>query len=471
MSDSSPWKPCDIRGVFPTLVSEDLFRRVGGAIGSELSEGQPVVVGGDFRLSTPALKAALIGGLTSTGIHVLDAGQVPTPLVYFQGAETQAQGVFMVTASHNPAPHNGLKWMLGDLPPTPGDIDRIRSAAVSGDFRRGEGSIETIDPVPAYLKFIARRWQNLPSSRFGPIVLDAGNGAWSRLAPEVFRNLGFAVHCLYCEPDGRFPNRPADCARTVNLSELRAAVIQHRAALGIAWDGDGDRVAFVDENGVHATTDEISILLARAALLNAAPGEPVACDIKLSDAVRREVLQAGGRPLPERSGHAFMRRRVLSEKALLGLDACGHYFFREADSRDDGLYSALYLLELLGGVHTLAELRRSVEQLFSTPELRLPASLMNFNAVLKQLRLEFPGAEESSVDGARLVLDEGIILARESSTEAVVSLRIEGFSSAGYSRLVDVCLRSLGESGPLLRNQIEEAAQDFHATFPAASRE
>jgi len=454
---ASPWKPCDIRGVFPCAVSEKLFRHVGAALGSEIEEGGRVVVGGDFRLSTPPLKSALIEGLTASGLHVLDCGQAPTPLVYFKGQETHAQAVFVVTASHNPPDQNGLKWMIGALPPEPADIDRLRAAVQAGAARNGHGSVEIVDPLACYETWMLSRWTGLisPSRK---IVLDAGNGAWSRLGPAIFRQLGFEAECLFCETDGRFPNRSPDCARSGNLSALRAAVVERKAALGIAWDGDGDRVAFVDEGGTHATTDEISILLARAVLKNGVAGEPVVCDIKLSDAVRREILRAGGRPMLERSGHAFMRRRLLSERAVLGLDACGHYFFREAGSRDDGLYSALFLLKLLEG-RSLADLRRSVGPLFSTPELRLPAALLSHDAVLRRLRAAFPGAEESNIDGARLVVDDGIVLARESSTEAVVSLRIEGLSSAGYGRLVRHCLDSLAEARALLRHQIDEAGQ------------
>jgi phosphomannomutase / phosphoglucomutase len=306
------WKPCDLRGVYPDALSEDLLRRVGAALGCEMAPGEMVVVAGDFRTSTPSLKHALIEGLLDGGLHVLDCGQVPTPLAYFQAAECQASGVCMVTASHNPASYNGLKWMVHGLPPLPADVARVRAAADSNARPGLRGSVEAVDPIPAYRRWILSRWRALVDGCTRPIVVDAGNGAWARLGPDLLRDLGFQVVCLFCEPDGTFPNRPADCARTANLGALQRAVVEHGAPLGIAWDGDGDRVAFVDENGIHASTDEISILLAREVLTGAVPGEPVVCDIKLSEAVRREVLRLGGRPLIERSGHAFMRHRLLT---------------------------------------------------------------------------------------------------------------------------------------------------------------
>lgn len=454
----SPWKSCDLRGTYPSVVSEDLYSRVARTLGAELREGNTVVVGGDFRLSTPALKSSLIRGLIETGLHVVDVGQVPTPVVYFHANRTNADAVFIVTASHNPAQHNGLKWMIGDLPPDPEDMARIQKAANSRSFRQGTGSMELIDPTPEYLDWIESRWDRLTTTlRPMKIVVDAGSGAWASLAPAVFARLGIAVIELHGPPDGRFPHRASDCARTANLAALRRAVVQHEAELGIAWDGDGDRVAFVDASGTHVSTDEISILFAREVLGKSDPGENVVCDIKLADGVRREVLHSGGIPLLERSGHTFMRSRLLMNRAVLGLDACGHYFFREAGSRDDGLYSAFFLLGMLGE-QTLAKLRHEVPPIHSTPELRVENSVAPFGPVCDLLRAAFPRAEESNVDGVRLMLEEGVVLVRESSTEAVISLRIEGFTRDGYERLTELCFRLLPEAESVMRRQVAEAA-------------
>jgi phosphomannomutase len=440
--------------VYPDALSEDLLRRVGTALGCEMQPDESVVVAGDFRPSTPALKSALIDGLVEAGLRVLDCGQVPIPLAYFEAAEKRAAGVCVVTASHNPAAYNGLKWMVNGRPPLPPDMDRVRANAEKGLTRRLCGSVAEIDPTPGYRRWMESRWQGLDGGSFGPIVLDAGNGAWSRLGPEILSGLGFRVTGLFCEFDGRFPNRPADCARTANLAALRTEVRGGRARLGIAWDGDGDRVAFVDEDGVHASTDEISILLAREILRGAAASEPVVYDIKLSEAVRREILRWGGEPLMERSGHAFMRHRLLSSAAVLGLDACGHYFFREAGLRDDGLYSALFLIGMLGHGESLARLRQSAGPLFGPPELRIPETVLDYRTALGRLRREFGETDEMVFDGARLVLGNGILLVRESSTEPVVSLRMEAFSERGLAELVARCLAALGEARELLLSQI-----------------
>jgi phosphomannomutase len=307
------------------------------------------------------------------------------------------------------------------------------------------------------------RWQGLNARDLPFLILDAGNGAWSDLAPRIFRQLGFEYQCLGCVPDGRFPTRPPDCARTANLEKLRAAVGGNTGSLGIAWDGDGDRVAFVDEDGEHVATDEIAILLARELLspadrqLTVFPN--VVIDIKFSDVVRRSVQELGGRALLERSGHSFMRTRLMEEDALLGLDACGHYFFRELSHGDDGLFSALFLLNILqkNGC-SLSSLRRSLPRVFASPELRVPMQALSYGIIASRLKNAFPSAELSTVDGTRLTSPAGVILARESSTEPAVSLRVEGFTASVYPELLAALLRQLPEVRDLLASQLESAA-------------
>ena len=463
---TDPWKPCDLRGIYPHEISPELFQDIGGAIGTVVSAGARVVVGGDFRLSTPELKEALIQGLLPTGVTVSDMGQAATPVAYFTAGKLGADAVLIVTASHNPPAHNGLKLMIGGMATTPGQLLQIRAVTAKREFRKGHGRYECVNLQPLYQEMLLKRWGHLAGRRFARVVLDAGNGAMSEIAPQIFSELGYQIECISCVTDGRFPDRSSDCSRPSNLARLRSAVVQQPNSLGIAWDGDGDRVAFVDEAGRHVSTDEISILLAREVLRerNARgtdqQGNKIVVDIKFSDLVQREIGANGGTPLLERSGHAFMRGRMNSEGALLGLDACGHYFFRELEGGDDGLFSALFFVDLLKKNRMpLTELRRTIPPVFGTPELRIPVDRIGYAAALGRLRAAFPRARTMEVDGLRLMMDDGVVLIRESGTEPMLSLRIEGFDQPSFERLVEQCLASLPEAEQTLRRQINESEQ------------
>ncbi len=459
--ESDPWKPCDLRGVFPDAVSTELFRAIGGAIGTMLPPSSRVVVAGDFRLSTPALKRALAEGLLATGVDVLDAGQGPTPLAYFAASRVNADAVLIVTASHNPASHNGLKLMLGSSPTTPEQLAGIRALSMTRAFRSGSGRREEINLLPDYEQTILQRWNRLHANGPGRVVLDAGNGAWSKIAPEIFRRLGFDVTCLSCVIDGRFPDRSPDCSRASNLTRLSGAVAERPNSIGIAWDGDGDRVAFVDEDGIFVSPDEIAILLAHAALeeqdkTNSA-NRGIVVDIKSSDIVRRAIEQHRGIALLERTGHAFMRGRMVAEQALMGLDACGHYFFQELDGGDDGLFAALFILDLLQrkGL-SLAQLRRGLPQIFAMPELRIPTQLLSFNSAVDALTAAYPEAGILKIDGLRFALKDGVVLVRESGTEAVLSLRIEGFDARSHERILAQCMLSLPEVAAQVHRELQD---------------
>ena len=454
------WKPCDLRGSYPDAVSPGLFRDIGGAVGTLLAPSSRVVVAGDFRLSTPELKRAIAVGLVEAGAHVLDVGLVATPVAYFAAQRISAGAALIVTASHNPPSQNGLKLMLGSVPITPRQLSKIRALTEARAFRSGLGAIKSVDPRPAYTRTMQRRWARLRGAEPSRVVLDPGNGAWSETAPGIFRNLGFDVICISCAADGRFPDRPPDCSRASNLVRLCDAVRAMPGSIGIAWDGDGDRAAFVDEDGGYVTPDEIALLFARTVLKSEAPraSRKIVIDLKCSEAVQRAVLEYGGIPLLERTGHAFMRGRMVAEKALLGLDACGHYFFGELHGGDDGLFAALFLLDLVRqSGRQLRALRRDLPRIFSAPEIRIPAGVVSYARASEALASAFPEARTIEIDGLRLVMGDGVVLVRESGTEQVLSLRIEGFSSAGYARILDRCVQSLPEAAPQLHREALQA--------------
>ncbi len=461
------WKPCDLRGAYPDAVSPQLFRDIGSAVGTLLEPHARVVVGGDFRRSTPDLKRALIEGLARSGAHVLDAGQLSTPVAYFAAREANADAMLMVTASHNPPTHNGLKLMLQSMPMAPEKLLEIRALTESRDFRAGTGStgnteslVESIDPRPGYMHAMLERWRHFRACPPARVVLDAGNGAWSDMAPAIFHALGFSVDRISCVADGNFPDRSPDCANASNLAHLRRVVRAQGDTIGIAWDGDGDRVAFVDEEGNFVSADEIAILLAQAVLADRGchADSRIVVDIKHSDAVRRAILEHGGTPLLERTGHAFMRSRVVAENALLGLDACGHYFFAELNGGDDGLFAALFVLDLVRKRgEPLQKLRRSLPRIYSTPEIRIPANLLPYAMACEALAGLMPDAAVARIDGMRFETGDGIVLVRESGTEPVLSLRIEGFTSEGYDRMIAQCAHALPEIAPQLGQVTVEA--------------
>jgi len=449
----NPWKACDIRGLFPEEISPELFRLIGHGVASGMPAGAKILIAGDFRASTPVLKNALMEGLIGSGSHVLDAGQIPTPIAYFGHQHFGTDAVVIVTASHNPPAYNGLKLMVGDLPPGPDDFAQLRRRVGKGAFRSAQGSREELDPVPAYRQWITARWRNLAQAGRPAVVLDAGNGAWSDLGPRIFEELGIPFHRLYCDVEGTYPNRSPDCARPAALQALKSEVVKTHSQLGIAWDGDGDRVAFMDETGSFVTSDEVSALLIRRLLANHA-GARVVFDIKLSSLVRRTVLACGGVPLMERSGHAFIKRKMIEEKCLFGCEASGHYFYQELRGGDDGLFSALLMTDLVAGAGSLHELRRSLAPGFVTPDLRLPATVLPYDEFVRRLRQLFHSARETTIDGLRIETPEGSLLVRESVTEPVVTLRLEGSSAEALGKLIAACHAAFPEVSSEIARQI-----------------
>ena len=445
----SGWKACDIRGPYPAEVSAPMFEAIGMAMAARLAGRGAAVVAGDLRPTTPELKSALIAGLARGGAVVLDIGLVPTPVAYFAERHLGAAAALVVTASHNPPGHNGLKFSFGQAPLSPEDLAELRSESESGPCARPGGKVAACDPLPAYREWILGRWAGGPRTR---VVLDAGNGGWSVEGPRIFEALGFEAHRLFCEPDGTYPNRPPDSARPANLRALGDAVRTVGAAAGIAWDGDGDRVSFADETGSVLGADETAMLLIRALI---APGDRAIYDLKLSDAVRRAIAAAGGEPLIERSGHSFIKSRMLATGARLGCEVSGHYFYGELGGGDDGLFTALLMSRLIAEGGPLSTMRAALPRIFATPDLRLAATI-EWTDLKRRFRNIFPEARALALDGLRLETADGFVLARPSVTEPMVTIRIEGFDAARYERLLETCLAAIPEMAGQARAQIRQ---------------
>ena len=439
----SIFKACDIRGVYGRDLTDGIVYEIGRALGTLLGS-KVVIVGGDVRISTPALKSALTSGLIESGAQVIDIGIVPTPAFYFAKHHLNADAGAMVTASHNPPEFNGLKLVLGPLPITEEELDAIRQIAESGRFVRGSGDLRRTDVAPSYISFIQSIAPRAVDAQSFKITVDCGNGCYSELAPAVFRSFGYHTEELFCTPDGTFPNRSPNCAAAHSLAALRRKTRGTPTHLGVALDGDGDRVAFVDDRGQFLFSDKAIIILARHILADN-PNEKIIYDLKCSSAVPEAVIEAGGIPITERSGHAFIKARMIAENAVFGGELSGHYFYRELHGGDDGLYSALVMASILAATGVrLSDLADSIPEYATTPDIRVPFD-GDRRKVIERIASGFPANDVSKLDGVKVSFPGGWGLARLSVTEPVITLRFEAETRDRLREVMDAFLEPVPE--------------------------
>lgn len=421
---------CDIRGVYGAELDARTALALGRAVGSRF-KNQLVAVGGDLRPSTPALLESLIQGLLYSGANVVSLGLVPTPVFYFGKDQCQAQAGIMVTASHNPPQYNGFKVILGDLPVVPEDLQALAGEMKAERFSSGQGTYcqQTVDD--AYVASLVAAFPGLTKWR---IVVDAGNGSFWQLAPRVLSELGQDVVPLFCAPNGRFPNRNPNPSEAEHLGALRAHIRSQKAELGVAYDGDGDRVVFVDEAAQVLPADRILVLFIRS-LLSQHPGARVVYDLKSSSVVADEIAAAGGSAIMERSGHAFIKRRLMTEGALLGGEVSGHYFFGSLN-RDDALYATLLLLQVLDELHlSLAQAMATIPAYPITPDIRLPCAPEQAQKIVDQVAQAFTAYPQDRLDGVRVLFPTGWVLVRVSVTEPLITLRFEARTESDLAAL------------------------------------
>jgi phosphomannomutase/phosphoglucomutase len=429
MSKLSPtiFREYDIRGVVDRDLTEEAVHLVGKALGTRIREagGRKAAVGRDARLSGPMFAAAMISALRSTGVDVLDLGIVPTPLTYFAAHTAGVDGICMVTGSHNPPEYNGLKVGLGSATYHGEGIQALRRLAESGKFAEGEGSLAPYDVVTPYRAFVQ---QNLALGRRRlKVVVDAGNGTGGVVAVPLFEALGFEVVPLFVEMDGRFPNHHPDPTVEANLEHLKAKVKETGADVGIAYDGDADRVGAVDEKGNVLWGDQIMILFARAVLAEE-PGAAIVGEVKCSMSLYDDIARHGGRAIMWKAGHSLIKAKMKEEKALLAGEMSGHIFFAHRwFGFDDGIYSSARLLELLTRTSApLSALLADVPRTESTPELRVDCPEDKKFEVVRRAQEWFKARYEAvTVDGVRVVFPDGWGLVRASNTQPLLVLRFE----------------------------------------------
>lgn len=436
----SIYKDCDIRGVYGTELNRETAYKIGRAIGSMMT-GKKLAVGGDVRISTPEIKHHLMNGLAESGAVLVDLGILPTPAFYFALRHLALEGGVMVTASHNPAQYNGFKLMLGQTP--------VRAEVIREIQRRVQGelftTVDTLPPVreenvlPEYERQLCA---GFPAGNLR-VVIDSGNGSMSETAPQVFRRLGYPVVPLFCSFDGSFPNRDPNPAVYKNLTALCLTVIENHADLGMAFDGDGDRVVFVDNKGRVISSERSLVLLIRACLIHQSGS--VVYDQKSSTIVKKAILEMHGQPIMERSGHTFIKTRFLEEQSLLAGEVSGHFFFREL-GYDDGLYAALTVARLIAGQGLpLANLVDQIPTPLITPDIRIPCIYEHQDEWLdrvRQLGRQYPLNE---MDGVRVEFPDGWLLVRKSVTEAAVTVRIEADDEEAMQKITGQLLAQLPE--------------------------
>ena len=445
----SIFKAYDIRGVVPSTVTDEVAEGLGRAFGmAALAEGErSVAVGRDGRLSGPSLAAALMRGLRAVGVEVIDIGLVTTPMLYF-AANTLCTSGIQVTGSHNPKDHNGFKMVLAGRAIHGEEIQRLRAAmqAESWTLAATPGALRQADVLPAYT---ARIVSDIKLTRPLKIVVDSGNGVAGASAPAIFRALGCEVLELFSEVDGNFPNHHPDPSKPENLRDLMAALKDSDAELGLAFDGDGDRLGIVTKDGQNIFPDRQMMLFARD-VLSRVPGGVIVYDVKCSQALAPAIEAAGGQPLMFKTGHSLIKAKMKEVNSPLGGEMSGHIFFKERwFGFDDGTYAGARLLEIVSRSQDIAQLLNDLPTSFSTPELnvacaegephRVVSSLIeqagsNANGQDGETRFPAP-AKVSTIDGLRVDWPDGFGLIRGSNTTPVLVLRFEGTTPAALQRI------------------------------------
>jgi len=415
----SIYKECDIRGIYGKDLDDKTAYLIGRAVGTRLTD-QSIVVGGDARTSTPALTRQLIEGLCESGAHVIDLGLIPTPLMYFAKNFLKTEGGIMVTASHNPSEYNGFKVMFGEWPVQPQELKDLERSITKKDFITKPGTLKTHSIEKNYADYVLP--QVTPRKKL-KIVVDACNGASSLLAPQLFRDAGHDVVELFCSFDGNFPNRNPNPAVYDNLAILREYVVKEGADLGVAFDGDGDRVVFVDDQGRFCESERSFVILIREYLKNTTSS--VVYDGKSSSVVKNCITRMGSKPIMERSGHAFIKRTFLENSSVLAGEVSGHFFFHELEF-DDGLYAALKMAAILSKQEmSMAGIMDGIEKTTITPDVRIKMDEESILALMENLSNWEKKYPVSRLDGIRIEFPSGWILVRRSVTEPCITIRLE----------------------------------------------
>lgn len=436
---STIFRAYDIRGIAEKTLTEEIIFDIGRAIASEVKDKNinTIVVGRDGRLSSPAFTESLTKGITSTGVNVLDLGLVPSPLVYFVTQHTEGKSGVVVTASHNPAEYNGLKTIIDGETLAGERIQQIKQRIDDKNYLTGStGSIDKNNMfINEYIGIIS---EDIHLARPMKVVIDCGNGATGELAPTLLKTLGCEVIELFCDIDGNFPNHHPDPTNPENLKDLISAVKQHKADLGLAFDGDGDRLGVIDAQGKIIWADRQLMLFAQD-VLSTKPTAEIIYDVKCSRHLKEHIIKCGGRPSMCRTGHSFMKAKIKETGAALAGEMSGHIFFNDRwFGFDDALYAAARLIGILSAdTRSSTEVFADLPESVSTPEINIELNEGENILLMDQFlsNANFDGAKIITIDGVRADFVDGWGLIRASNTMPALSLRFEADNDESLTRI------------------------------------
>ena len=439
------FKAYDIRGIVGKSLTPEVVELVGRALGTLCRErgGNAIAIGRDGRVSGPSLVKALASGIQSTGVDVHDVGMVPTPVVYYAAHQLGTGSAVAVTGSHNPPDYNGLKMVIAGTTLSGDEIQALRARIERGEFTQGEGRYIEEDVREAYFKRIT---DDVKLARPMSVIVDCGNGVAGSMAPELYRRMGCTVHELYCDVDGTFPNHHPDPSKPENLQDVIALLRKSDAEIGLAFDGDGDRLGVVTKDGEIIYADRQLMLFARD-VLTRVPGGKIIYDVKCTGNLAPWIRKHGGEPVMWRTGHSFIKAKLKETGAPLAGEMSGHTFFKERwFGFDDGLYAGARLMEILSREKDPSALLKVLPDSVTTPELNIKLREGEPHRLITQLQAgaNFPDATDViTLDGLRVEYEDGFGLARASNTTPVIVLRFEARDEAGLKRIQEDFRRML----------------------------
>lgn len=447
------FKAYDIRGIVGSTFTPEIVEAIGHALGSEARKRQQraIAIGRDGRLSGPSLAQALATGIRKAGVDVIDVGLVATPMLYFATHELGTQSGVMVTGSHNPPDYNGLKMVLGGETLAGEQIQALRQRLENNDLTHGDGAYTQTDIASRYIDRIVA---DVKLARPMKIIVDCGNGVPGAFAPQLYRRLGCEVTELFCEVDGNFPNHHPDPSQPANLQDLIAALKSSDAEIGLAFDGDGDRLGVVTKDGSIIYPDRQLMLFAKD-VLSRNPGAEIIFDVKSTRNLTPWILALGGKPSMWKTGHSFIKARMKETGALLAGEMSGHIFFKERwYGFDDGLYAGARLLEFLSKQPDIDAVLHGLPDATNTPELNIKMREGAHYALISNLQksASFNDLRELiTLDGLRAEYVDGFGLMRASNTTPTIVLRFEADNEAALTRIQNDFRRVLLAADPSLK--------------------